>query len=235
MKPITFKITPRVLKFILIALLLMILVGRKQMSQYEWNEIPESETEILIEKINEKSSFPMFKSERSHLTITDLPFYSNFKQIKATTFSTIPTVTMYYLVSGTGEEAEVIKMDGSRETIFENNPKGGIIINAETVIPYATFVLGAVFTDQGSLRLVEEVNDDTFTETPTPQQRKEVTHLIRPAKITPTETGFKLDVIMLYGDSVYRAQLDVKNDGYIEIEDEELLVEGMPIRPIFLE
>lgn len=40
---------------------------------------------------------------------------------------------------------------------------------------------------------------------------------------------------MLYGDSVFRADLDVKNDGYIEIMGEEKLAEGMPIRPIFLE
>lgn len=235
MKQRTFKITPRVLKLVLITVFLMTLVGRKQMPQYEWNEIPESETEILIQKLNEKCSFPMFKPERSHLTIADLPFYSKFKQIKATTFSTIPTVTLYFLVVGTGAEAEVIKLDGNRETIFENNHKGGIILNADTVVAYATFVLGSVFTDQGSLRLVEQVDEETFTDTPTPQQRKEVTHLIRPAKVTAKETGFDLDVIMLYGDSVYRAQLDVKNDGHIEIENEELLVEGMPIRPIILE
>ena len=40
---------------------------------------------------------------------------------------------------------------------------------------------------------------------------------------------------MLYGDSVYRAELDVKKDGFIEITKEETLAEGMPIRPIFLE
>ena len=108
-------------------------------------------------------------------------------------------------------------------------------MNEETVVPYATFVLDAVQTDQGTLRLVEHVDEDTFTDTPTPQQRKEVTHLIRPAKVTKTDDGFKLDVIMLYGDSVFRADLDVKSDGYIEIMGEEKLAEGMPIRPIFLE
>ena len=40
---------------------------------------------------------------------------------------------------------------------------------------------------------------------------------------------------MLYGDSVYRADLEVKKDGFIEIKEEELLAEGLPIRPIFLE
>ncbi len=205
------------------------------MPQYEWNDIPESEAEVLIKKINALSSFDMFTSGRARLQIAALPFYSNFKLLQATTFSSIPPVTMHYLISGNGEAAEVIKMDGTREPIFENNPKGGLILNAQTVVAYATFVLDAVQTEEGSLRLVEKVDEDTFSSMPTPQQRKDVTHLIRPAKVTETSDGFALDVIMLYGDSVYRADLDVKKDGFIEIKEEEQLAEGLPIRPIFLE
>ena len=205
------------------------------MADYNWNEISDEEAGILIKKINPLSSCDMFSVDRSRLQIADLPFYSNFKLLQATTFSSIPPVTMHYLVSGKGADAEVIKMDGTREPIFENNPKGGLILNAQTVVAYATFVLDAVQTEEGSLRLVEKVDEDTFSSTPTPQQRKDVTHLIRPAKVTETADGFALDVIMLYGDSVYRADLDVKKDGFIEIKNEELLAEGLPIRPIFLE
>lgn len=205
------------------------------MADYNWNEIPDSDAEILIKKINALSSFDMFSANRSRLQIADVPFYSNFKLLQATTFSSIPPVTMQYMISGKGDAAEVIKMDGTREPIFENNPKAGLILNAQTVVAYATFVLGSVQTEEGSLRLVEKVDDDTFSSMPTPQQRKDVTHLIRPAKVTETADGFALDVIMLYGDSVYRADLDVKKDGFIEIKNEELLAEGLPIRPIFLE
>ncbi|HAW34211.1 MAG TPA: hypothetical protein DCX19_06285 [Alphaproteobacteria bacterium] len=205
------------------------------MPQYNWNEIPDDQIEVLIKKINALSTFDMFTPGRSHLTIAELPFYSEFKLLQATTFSSIPPVTMEYLIKGEGENAEVIKMDGTREPIFENNPKGGLILNKDTVVAYAAFVLDAVQTEQGSLRLVEKVDEDTFTDTPTPQQRKDVTHMIRPAKVTETGDGFALDAIMLYGDSVYRADIDVKKDGFIEIKDEQLLAEGLPIRPIFLE
>lgn len=219
----------------LMILLFMPLIWRKQMPQYDWNEISDSDSEILIKKINALSSFDMFTPGRTRLQIAALPFYSNFKLLQATTFSSIPPVTMHYLISGNGEAAEVIKMDGTREPIFENNPKGGLILNAQTVVAYATFVLDAVQTEEGSLRLVEHVDEETFTSTPTPQQRKDVTHMIRPAKVTEKADGFDLDVIMLYGDAVYRADLEVRKDGFIEIKEEEQLAEGLPIRPIFLE
>lgn len=205
------------------------------MPQYDWKDVPESATEILIKKINEKSSFDIFSADRSHLTVADLPFYKNFKLLQATTFSSIPPVTMQYLISGTAPDFKVIKMNGTRDPIFENNADGGLVLDAKTVVPYAAFVLDAVQTDQGTLRLVEKVDENTFSDTPTPQQRKEVTHMIRPAKVTEKEDGFDLDVIMLYGDSVYRADLEVKKDGFIEIKQEELLAEGLPIRQIFLE
>lgn len=205
------------------------------MPQYDWKDVPESATDILIKKINEKSSFDIFSADRSHLTVADLPFYKNFKLLQATTFSSIPPVTMQYLISGTAPDFKVIKMNGTRDPIFENNAEGGLVLDAKTVVPYAAFVLDAVQTDQGTLRLVEKVDENTFSDTPTPQQRKEVTHMIRPAKVKETDDGFELDVIMLYGDSVYRADLEVKKDGFIEIKQEELLAEGLPVRQIFLE
>lgn len=235
MKTRKFKIPTRALGLCLITMLLLTWIWRKPMPQYNWNEIPDDQIEVLIKKINALSTFDMFTPGRSHLTIAELPFYSEFKLLQATTFSSIPPVTMEYLIKGEGENAEVIKMDGTREPIFENNPKGGLILNKDTVVAYAAFVLDAVQTEQGSLRLVEKVDEDTFTDTPTPQQRKDVTHMIRPAKVTETDDGFALDAIMLYGDSVYRADIDVKKDGFIEIKDEQLLAEGLPIRPIFLE
>lgn len=205
------------------------------MPQYNWNEVSDTDVEVLIKKVNALSSFEMFAPGRSRFVIADLPFYSNFKLLQATTFSSIPPVTMRYLIAGQGADAEVIKMDGTREPIFENNARAGLVLNTQTVVPYATFVLDAVQTEEGTLRLVEKVDEDTFSSTPTPQQRKDVTHMIRPAKVEETAEGFNLDVIMLYGDSVYRADLEVKKDGFIEIKEEELLAEGLPIRPIFLE
>ena len=169
-------------------------------------------------------------------TFYDQTFSTNYWQTQFTDKNGKPvdTLSAEYELIGI-KNGDVIKMDGTSKPIFVHNKDASLVLNEETVVPYATFVLDAVQTDQGTLRLVEHVDEDTFTDTPTPQQRKEVTHLTRPAKVTKTDDGFKLDVIMLYGDSVFRADLDVKNDGYIEIVGEEKLAEGMPVRPIFLE
>ena len=88
------------------------------MPHYNWNEVPETETEALVNKINALSTYNLFNADRTHLQIADLPFYTNFRLLQATTFSTIPPVTMEYLLTKNGD---VIKMDGTREPIFEHN------------------------------------------------------------------------------------------------------------------
>ena len=202
---------------------------------YYWQYIPDGDEESLIKKINSLSKVALFDLKGSLLEIADLCFYKNFKLLKATTFNTIPPVTMQYLVGGSAPEWTVIKLDGTREPIFENNLQAGLTLNEETIIEYARFVLGAVMSEDGSLRLVEAVDEDTFTADPTPTQREEITRFIRPAKVKKTGDGFELDVIILYGANVYRADVSVLSDGFTEIKNEELLAEDMPIRPIFLE
>lgn len=145
------------------------------MAQYNWIDVQDENVPSLIEKINEQSSLKLFSEDRSHVEMAELPFYKNFKLVQATTFSSIPPVTMQYLVAGSAPNWDVVKLNGTRDPIFENNARAGLVLNAETVVPYATFVLGAVQTEQGSLRLVEKVDDETFTNTPTPEQRKTVT------------------------------------------------------------
>ena len=205
------------------------------MNDYNWRDVAYEDAESLIEKINTLSAIAMFEAESSSLETADLCFYKHFKLLQATTFDSIPPVTMQYLVGGNSPDWTVVKLDGTKAPIFEINPQAGLILNEETVVQYACFVLDSTMSEDGSMRLVENVDKDTFTYEPTPAQRDEVTRLIRPAIVKKTDHGFDLDAIVLYGDSVYRADLSVKNDGFVEIISEELLAEGMPIRPIFLE
>ena len=63
------------------------------MPQYSWNEVSDADIEVLIKKVNALSSFDMFTPGRCRFVVADLPFYSHFKLLRATTFSSIPPVT----------------------------------------------------------------------------------------------------------------------------------------------
>ena len=110
-----------------------------------------------------------------------------------------------------------------------------MILNENTVAEYARFVLESVWAEDGNLRLVEAVDEDMFTNEPTTEELEEITRLVRPAIVNKTGGGFDLDVILLYGADIYQADVSVLSDGFLEIKNEELLAEDMPIRPILLE
>ena len=204
------------------------------MKDYNWRDVPAEDEVSLLEKINALSATAWF-DESSSLETADLCFYENFNLLQATSFLSIPPLTMRYLVGGNAPDWTVVKLDGSNRPIFENNPKAGLILKEETVIKYARFVLDSVMSEDGSLRLTEAMDEDVFTRDPTAEQREEINQLIRPAMITKTDSRFDIDCIVLYGDKVYRADISVQNDGYLEIKNEDLLAEDMTIYPIFLE
>lgn len=205
------------------------------MAHYNWTSVKENEEEVLIEKVNDATVSKVFTAGRAHLSFTELPFYKNFKLLQATAYTTIPPVTMRFLLGGEAPNWKVVKMDGTNAPIFEHNVEAGLVLNEETVVPYVTFVMGEVQSEEGSLRVVEEVDEDTFSSTPTPEERKTVTRLIRKAKVTVVDGGYDVEATMLYGDGVYHARIHVKNDGTIDIVEDEKMAENMPIRPIFLE
>ena len=204
-------------------------------NKFNWRDVTAEDEKSLLEKINALSATAWFDAHNSSLETADLCFYANFKLLQATSFSSIPPLTMRYLVGGNAPDWTVVKLDGSNKPIFENNPKAGLILNEKTIILYARFVLDSVLSEDGSMRLTETVDEDVFTRDPTPEQREELTRFVRPAKIIKTEVGFDIDCIILYGDKVYRADVSVLNNGYLEIKNEDLLAENMPIYPIILE
>lgn len=187
----------------------------------------------LIERLNARCSFPVFTPERTCIEIKSVSFYTHFRLLKATAFNTIPPVTMHFLID---EDNQVVKLDGTNEPILKNNARGGLILNENTVVAYTRFILDAVQTEQGSLRLVEHFQEDEIiTSTPTPQHLELLRDNIRPTHVATTPQGFLLDAIILYGDTMFQADIFVEPDGNLCFRSETPIAEHLPIRPILLE
>lgn len=210
----------------------LLLIGCGIDKQIINKNMTEDQEHLLIERMNAQSSYEMFTPGRTSLEIEPLCFYKHFRLLKATTFNTIPPVTMHYLID---ENNQVVKMDGTRDPILEHNAQGGLILNEKTVVSYAKFILDAVQTDQGTLRLTESFDKEILTSQPTIQQLDIIQQNIHPAKVTMTDDGFLLNAAVLYGDAIYNAEIVVKDDGNIQFTSEVLIADGLPIRQIFLE
>lgn len=220
------------LQFATLFAALLLLIGCGIDKQITYKNMTKDQESLLIERMNAQSSFAMFTSDRTSLEIESLCFYKHFRLLKATAFNTIPHVTMHYLID---ENNQIVKMDGTRDPILEHNAQGGLILNEKTVVSYAKFILDAVQTDQGTLRLTETFDNEILTGQPTKKQLNTIRKNIFPAKVTTTNEGFLLNATVLYGDAIYNAEIIVKNDGNVQFNSEVLIANGLPIRQIFLE
>lgn len=195
--------------------------------------LSQKECQSLIPILNSKLSFNLFDSEKSYLELKELSFFRNYHLIVAGTFSTIPPVTMEYLWNMTNND--VIKLDGTRDCVFDNLEKLEICITDNNVIDYLKFVLGCIQSEQGTLRLVQDITDVEYSQSPTQDEIVFLTENIKPAKVEIDDETCAITCNVIYGDALYVANIELFIDGTFEFISEQKLKNGLPIRQIFLE
>ena len=209
----------------------------------------------LLPLLNAQCSFPMFDKDKTDIRAFALPFFENVVLVEAQSFSCIPPVTLQFLVSLTTKNAKiytkdttilcepcennfvnfVVKIDGTRDCIFNNLDKLGLILNEKTAIQYVKFVLDSVWSEKGSLRLTESYDEIDFSENPTAEQTEFLRKNIRPATFCKDKKT-TIDAIIIFGADVFQAKIELQNSGIFEIVSETLLCENYRcLMPIILE
>lgn len=196
-------------------------------------DISQKESRLLIPILNSKLSFNLFDAEKTYLQLEGLSFFENYNLISAKTFSTIPLVTIDYLWNRTNND--VVKLDGTRDCIFDNLEKLGLNINDDNIIDYLKFVLGNIQSEQGTLRLVQSIDDVEYSQIPTQDEIAFLTVNIKSAKVEIEDETCMITCNMIYGDILFVAEIEMFTDGTFEFVSEQKLKDGLPIRQIFLE
>ena len=196
-------------------------------------ELSQTEEQSLIPLLNAENSLWCFSENDVAFKAFELPFFKNYLFLEAWMLRSIPPVSLSYLWN---KSDDIISLNGTKEGIFDNLQKLGIVLNRQTAIQYVRFVLGCIWTEHGSLRLTEDDEEIEFSSKPTLSEQQFLQKHIRPAKLTQTESGYSIDAVIIYGDSVFQSKIELKNNGIFEIESETLLCEKYRcLRPIFLE
>lgn len=202
--------------------------------QHSFFNIPLSQYAELIPLLNSKSSFNIFTDKWTHLQTARLPFFKYYRLLSAHTFSTTPPVTMHYLWNE--DNNDIIKMDGTRDAVFDNLEKLGLILNESTVVPYVRFVLDSIWTDKGNLRLVENMDEIELSERPAAKDLRFLKRTIHPAMVSQTGDKYIIEAIIIYGTEVYGSTIALQPNGIFEFPSETELKAGLNcVRVIFLE
>lgn len=197
-------------------------------------DIPLSKYSVLIPLLNALSTFDLFQKDRTDLNTEALPFFINYDLLEAKSFSCVPFITMEYLWNPFNND--IIKLDGTRNAVFDNLGKLGPLINERTLVGYLRFVLAHTQNEEGTLRLTQEVSEIEYCCYPDDEDMAYLHQHVAPAAIRKEGEKYYVSCTIIYGSHLYRTEIVVEENGMFDFIDEvQLDREMLCLRPILLE
>lgn len=194
-----------------------------------WAKLDEAQLEAFLNHVNPVLAPLVFDTNATTVKSTDLSFYDDYRLYQITDFDAIPTLRKYVLYNP--NSGDVVPITWTNEPIYSLNKKAPIIINEETVADYVKFFFHYVRGRHGRFIIVDHVDDIQWKEAPPTNARKALNDLIKPIEISEKsgEYAFTLTANMVFKDSLFKTLVHVTQDGKTALNNEEVLIEAMPV------
>ena len=184
------------------------------------------ECETVLEDIN-----PALKGSHFHpATVTILAqessFYPGYRFLDLADYETVPNIRKFVLY----KPGDVVVLNWTNEPIYALNEKAPILLNESTVPDYVRFFFTYVRGKHGRFIITENVEDILWRDEPPPAARKAIGKMLEPLHIVERKAGdFKLAARMMFKESLFKTTVNVQASGLVNLSDEELLIEEMPV------
>ncbi|MDY0029673.1 MAG: hypothetical protein RBR86_06995 [Pseudobdellovibrionaceae bacterium] len=198
------------------------------MFQDAYIKLDRLEVEELLEKTKKSFDGISFNAENTVIMSRDLPFYPGYKFYDMADHSHMPPSRRFVLM----KDDKIIVLDFTNTPIYTLNNDLPIQLNRNTVKDYVRFFFTFVRGRHGRFIIVESVDDIAWREEPPPAARKSISKLIKEIAFHSSDNGdgsFFLQAQMMFRDSLFQADVTVKPDGLVQLSNESLLIEDMPI------
>lgn len=185
------------------------------------------ECETVLEEVN-----PALKGSHFHpATVTilsqDIRFYPGYRLLDLADYETTPNIRKFVLY----KPGHVVVLNWTNEPLYGLNAKAPIQLDESTVSDYVRFFFTYVRGKHGRFIITESAEDVMWRDEPPPAARKAIGKMLEPLHIVERDAqgGFKLSARMMFKDSLFKTAVNVKADGLVNLADEELLIEDMPV------
>jgi len=190
-------------------------------------KIDEQETADLLRDINPVLQGGGFDPASATVLGQDLAFYPGWRFLDVADYSSIPALRRFVV----HRAGQAVVLDSTNGPIYELNRIAPIALDEDNVADYVRFFFTYVRGRHGRFIITENPDDVAWREEPPPAARKAISQMLTPARVTgaDSEGRFMLSVCMMFRDSLFRTEVRVRPDGAVSLENEELLIEDMPV------
>ena len=187
-----------------------------------------AEIATILDQINPLFEGTIFDPVETAILAIDLSFYPGFRFLDISNSSVMPTVQRFVIFSL--EKSIVINF--TNEPIYRLNKELPIQLNIENIFDYVRFFFSYVRGRHGRFVIAESPDDIQWKEEPPPAARKAIAKMLKPLSIKQEGKGsdvYNMEVCMMFKDSLFKSDVNVSAEGFVTLDNEELLIEDMPI------
>ncbi len=197
------------------------------MSQVEWEKVDAKKIPTLLAEINEHIKPVPFSVETTIIRKIKLPFYSGYVFYELTDLSVVPTVKKYAIY----KKGDIHIIDWTNQVIYDVNEKAPLEIKEDNIVDYIKFFFNYVRGRHGRFIVIESIDGIQWKIEPPAQGRKVIQETLKPVELLSKndDGSFTANAFMLFKDSLFQTKIHVTPDGMVNLSDEELKIEGMPI------
>ena len=192
--------------------------------------LSKDEEKSLAERIAASVKHAPFRAGRFSLTCTDLPFYKQGYDVRIKCFTTMPIITKEYVC----DDTHVFETDGEPEALDKINKALSLSLNMKNIIAYVDFYFQKVAVDDDFAILISSLDDFPYNDEFNDELTENLEKLITAPKAKKTEDGFSVTAFVLLDDTLFKSDISVSQDGTVNIDDEEIVYDSLPVQRIIL-
>lgn len=157
-----------------------------------------------------------------------LSFYEGHTLVELTQHNQHPPIMRVALCD---DKNNVTVLNWTNEPIHKLNRDVPITLDDNNMMDYVRFFFSYVRGKHGRFIIIDNVDDIDWREEPAPAGRKALGKMIEPMHLVKREEDGTavFAVCIVFRDSLFAGEAHVKPDGLIVLQNEELLVEDIPV------
>lgn len=197
------------------------------MSANAFIKLDKAESTKLVAEINPALMDGTFNPETATVLEQALPFYPGCRFLDIADYSVTPPPRKYVI---TGKNGTTV-IDWTNGPIYRLNERLPVKLTAENAADYARFFFAYIKGRHGRFLIVESIDDISWSEEPPAAARKAIGQLLSPIALNSVgnDGTFHLTACMVFKDSLFRTDIHIRPNGLVDLSNEELLIENMPV------
>ncbi len=191
-------------------------------------EIKDDRKVPVTDYLNKNLKDEIFDSQKCKILSHQISCYPNCSFIEVETSDSLDSRKFYLLKNDQSEDTYFL--NGTNEPIYALNSDLPIKLDAENVISYTRFFFNYVRGSHGRFLIIDHPDDIKWREEPAQNAKKSLGKMIEPLSIIQNNTDdFVLHASIVFKDSLFEANIIVKNNGNVSLTRQEILVEDIPV------